>query len=292
MTAKIIDGKAIAKIIKDTVKIKVEKLRKNGIVPCIAVIMVGEDLASAIYVRNKRRACKEVGIESRYIKFDSDVSQGELVACVHELNNDPSVHSILVQLPLPKHIDERAVLESIWYAKDADCFTANSIGHMLIGGEDYPTPCTPAGCMELLKYTGVPLDGLEAVVIGRSNIVGKPIALLLQQANCTVTMCHSHTKNLAEHTKRADIVVCAAGEKGLVTGDMIKEGAIVVDVGINRGEDGKISGDVDFESVSKVAGWITPVPGGVGPMTVAMLMLNVVVSAIAIDAKRRRFYNI
>ena len=276
--AQIIDGKAVAADIKNELRVRADALKAKGINPCLAVVMAGDNPASAIYVRNKRRACKEVGIESRYVKLDNDVTQEQVIAEINALNADETVHAILVQLPLPGHIDENAVLDAILPEKDADGFHVVNAGRLLTGRE-CTLPCTPAGCMELLKRAGVPLNGQEAVVVGRSNIVGKPMSLLLQQANCTVTMCHSHTKNLAEHVKRADIVVCAAGRKGLITADMLKEGAAVIDVGINRGEDGKITGDVDFESCEKIAGWITPVPGGVGPMTVAILMRNAIIAA-------------
>ena len=276
--AQIIDGKAVAADIKNELRVRADALKARGINPCLAVVMAGDNPASAIYVRNKRRACKEVGIESRYVKLDNDVTQEQVIAEINALNADETVHAILVQLPLPGHIDENAVLDAILPEKDADGFHVVNAGRLLTGRE-CTLPCTPAGCMELLKRAGVPLNGQEAVVVGRSNIVGKPMALLLQQANCTVTMCHSRTRNLAEHVKRADIVVCAAGRKGLITSDMLKEGAAVIDVGINRGEDGKITGDVDYESCEKVAGWITPVPGGVGPMTVAILMRNAIIAA-------------
>lgn len=276
--AQIIDGKAVAADIKNELRVRADALKSKGISPCLAVVMAGDNPASAIYVRNKRRACKEVGIESRYVKLEADVTQEQVIAEINALNADETVHAILVQLPLPGHIDENAVLDAILPEKDADGFHVVNAGRLLTGRE-CTLPCTPAGCMELLKCAGVPLNGQEAVVVGRSNIVGKPMSLLLQQANCTVTMCHSRTKNLAEHVKRADIVVCAAGRKGLITADMLKEGAAVIDVGINRGEDGKITGDVDFESCEKVAGWITPVPGGVGPMTVAILMRNAIIAA-------------
>lgn len=274
----IIDGKAISNEIIAEVKLRSDALAKKGVTPCLAVIMAGNNPASEIYVRNKRRACKRAGIESKYVKFEEDVSQAELLDAIDRLNSDKSVHAILVQLPLPKQIDELAVLDAILPEKDADGFHVVNAGRLLTGRE-CTLPCTPAGCMELLRRSGVPLSGAEAVVVGRSNIVGKPMALLLQQANCTVTMCHSRTKGLAEHVKRADIVVCAAGRRGLITADMIKEGAAVIDVGINRTDDGKVVGDVDFESAEKVAGYITPVPGGVGPMTVAMLMKNAIIAA-------------
>lgn len=276
--AQIIDGKAVAAEIKAELRVRADALRERGVTPCLAVVMAGDDPASAIYVRNKRRACKDVGIESRYVKLDADVTQKQVIEEIMRLNADPAVHAILVQLPLPKHIDENAVLDAILPEKDADGFHVVNAGRLLTG-RGGTLPCTPAGCMELLRRAGVPMNGAEAVVVGRSNIVGKPMALLLQQENCTVTMCHSHTRNLGEHVKRADIVVCAAGRRGLITADMLKEGAAVIDVGINRGEDGKISGDVDYETASKVAGWITPVPGGVGPMTVAMLMQNAIIAA-------------
>ena len=275
---KIIDGKAIATKIKAELKLRADALKIEGIKPWLTVISVGEDPASAVYVRNKRKACAEVGIEFEHIKYDADVTTDVLLRCVHKLNEDDLVHGIIVQLPLPEHINAELVLAAIDHWKDADGFHVVNAGRLL-AGRDCVLPCTPAGCMELLKRYNIPLDGKNAVVVGRSNIVGKPMALLLQQENCTVTICHSRTKNLAEHVKRADIVVCAAGKKGLITADMLKTGAVVIDVGINRGEDGKISGDVDFEAASQVAGWITPVPGGVGPMTVAMLMANTIAAA-------------
>ena len=276
--AQIIDGKAVAAEIKAELRERADALRARGVVPCLAVVMAGDNPASAIYVRNKRRACKDVGIESRYVKLDADVTQQQGIDEIMARNADPAVHAILVQLPLPEHIDENAVLDAILPEKDADGFHVVNAGRLLTG-RDCTLPCTPAGCMELLRRAGVPMNGAEAVVVGRSNIVGKPMALLLQQENCTVTMCHSRTRNLGEHVKRADIVVCAAGRRGLITADMLKEGAAVIDVGINRGEDGKITGDVDYETASRVAGWITPVPGGVGPMTVAMLMRNAIIAA-------------
>ena len=276
--AQIIDGKAVAAEIKAELRERADALRARGTVPCLAVVMAGDNPASAIYVRNKRRACKDVGIESRYVKLDADVTQQQVIDEIMALNADPAVHAILVQLPLPEHIDENAVLDAILPEKDADGFHVVNAGRLLTG-RDCTLPCTPAGCMELLRRAGVPMNGAEAVVVGRSNIVGKPMALLLQQENCTVTMCHSRTRNLGEHVKRADIVVCAVGRRGLITADMLKEGAAVIDVGINRDEDGKITGDVDYETASRVAGWITPVPGGVGPMTVAMLMRNAIIAA-------------
>ena len=273
--AQLIDGKAIAAEITEEMRLRAQALREKGIVPCLAVILAGNDPASEIYVRNKRRACKRAGIESRMIRLDQSVSREEILREIHALNQDPAVHAVLVQLPLPGHLDETEILSAVLPEKDADGFHPLNAGRLLTG-EKGVLPCTPAGCMELLRRTGVPLSGAEAVVIGRSNIVGKPMSLLLLRENCTVTLCHSRTKNLAEHVRRADVVICAVGRPGLVTGEMIKPGATVIDVGINRLADGRVVGDADFESVSAVAGAITPVPGGVGPMTIAMLLKNTV----------------
>ena len=276
--AYIIDGKAVAAELNEDARKRADALAARGIEPCLAVVIAGDDPGSAIYVRNKRRACKKIGVKSLYVKFEADVSEAQLLAKIDELNDDSSVHAILVQLPLPKHIDELKALDRIRPEKDADGFHVVNAGKLL-SGRPCTLPCTPAGCMELLKRANVPLSGAEAVVVGRSNIVGKPISLLLQRENCTVTMCHSRTKNLAEHVRRADVVICAAGRRNLITADMLKPGAAVVDVGINRLEDGTVVGDVDFEACEKVAGYITPVPGGVGPMTVAMLMQNTIAAA-------------
>ena len=276
--AQLIDGKAIAAEITEEMRLRAQALREKGIVPCLAVILAGNDPASEIYVRNKRRACKRAGIESRMIRLDQSVSREEILREIHALNQDPAVHAVLVQLPLPGHLDETEILSAVLPEKDADGFHPLNAGRLLTG-EKGVLPCTPAGCMELLRRTGVSLSGAEAVVIGRSNIVGKPMALLLLRENCTVTLCHSRTKNLAEHVRRADVVICAVGRPGLVTGEMIKHGATVIDVGINRLADGRVVGDADFESVSAVAGAITPVPGGVGPMTIAMLMKNAILAA-------------
>lgn len=276
--AQIIDGKAIAAEITEEMRLRAQALRERGIVPCLAVILAGNDPASEIYVRNKRRACKRAGVESRLIRLDQSVSREELLREIHALNQDPAVHAVLVQLPLPEHLDPAEILSAVSPEKDADGFHPLNAGRLL-AGEAGVLPCTPAGCMELLRRTGVPLSGADAVVIGRSNIVGKPIALLLLQENCTVTLCHSRTKDLAGHVRRADVVICAVGRPGLVTGEMIKPGATVIDVGINRLPDGRVVGDVDFESVSAVAGAMTPVPGGVGPMTIAMLMKNAILAA-------------
>ena len=276
--AQLIDGKAIAAEITEEMRLRAQALREKGIVPCLAVILAGNDPASEIYVRNKRRACKRAGIESRMIRLDQSVSREEILREIHALNQDPAVHAVLVQLPLPGHLDETEILSAVLPEKDADGFHPLNAGRLLTG-EKGVLPCTPAGCMELLRRTGVSLSGAEAVVIGRSNIVGKPMSLLLLRENCTVTLCHSRTKNLAEHVRRADVVICAVGRPGLVTGEMIKPGATVIDVGINRLADGRVVGDADFESVSAVAGAITPVPGGVGPMTIAMLMENTMEAA-------------
>ena len=276
--AQLIDGKAIAAEITEEMRLRAQALREKGIVPCLAVILAGNDPASEIYVRNKRRACKRAGIESRMIRLDQSVSREEILREIHALNQDPAVHAVLVQLPLPGHLDETEILSAVLPEKDADGFHPLNAGRLLTG-EKGVLPCTPAGCMELLRRTGVPLSGAEAVVIGRSNIVGKPMSLLLLRENCTVTLCHSRTKNLAEHVRQADVVICAVGRPGLVTGEMIKPGATVIDVGINRLADGRVVGEADFESVSAVAGAITPVPGGVGPMTIAMLMKNAILAA-------------
>ena len=276
--AQLIDGKAIAAEITEEMRLRAQALREKGIVPCLAVILAGNDPASEIYVRNKRRACKRAGIESRMIRLDQSVSREEILREIHALNQDPAVHAVLVQLPLPGHLDETEILSAVLPEKDADGFHPLNAGRLLTG-EKGVLPCTPAGCMELLRRTGVPLSGAEAVVVGRSNIVGKPMSLLLLRENCTVTLCHSRTKNLAEHVRRADVVICAVGRPGLVTGEMIKPGSTVIDVGINRLADGRVVGDADFESVSAVAGAITPVPGGVGPMTIAMLMKNAILAA-------------
>ena len=276
--AQLIDGKAIAAEITEEMRLRAQALREKGIVPCLAVILAGNDPASEIYVRNKRRACKRAGIESRMIRLDQSVSREEILREIHALNQDPAVHAVLVQLPLPGHLDETEILSAVLPEKDADGFHPLNAGRLLTG-EKGVLPCTPAGCMELLRRTGVSLSGAEEVVIGRSNIVGKPMSLLLLRENCTVTLCHSRTKNLAEHVRRADVVICAVGRPGLVTGEMIKPGATVIDVGINRLADGRVVGDADFESVSAVAGAITPVPGGVGPMTIAMLMKNAILAA-------------
>lgn len=274
--ANIINGKVISEKILNSLKEKVEQL---NFVPGLAVIVVGNDPASAVYVRNKERACKKVGIKATTYKLPEEISQEEIINLIHKLNNEEITHSILVQLPLPKHLNEREILNEISPEKDADGFHLLNAGKLL-EGEQTILPCTPAGCIELLKSTNIQLEGKNAVVIGRSNIVGKPLALLLLKENCTVTLCHSKTNNLKDFTSRADIIICAAGKAKMLTADMVKENSIIIDVGINRDQDGKLVGDVDFENVAKKAKYITPVPGGVGPMTIAMLMKNVVSSAV------------
>ena len=278
MKANIIDGKALAAAVKQEAAHQVEELRARGIVPCLAVVLVGEDPASEVYVRGKINDCAQCGIESRSIRLPETTTQAELLAQVRALAEDDGVHGILVQLPLPAQIDEKTVIEAIPPEKDVDGFSPVNVGRMQIGEPCY-LPCTPAGCIRMIESTGVEIAGKHAVVIGRSNIVGKPAAMLLLAKNATVTICHSKTRNLKELCADADILVAAVGREGFVTGDMVKPGAVVIDVGINRGADGKLHGDVDFASASERAGWITPVPGGVGPMTRAMLMLNTVEAA-------------
>lgn len=277
MTARIIDGKSIAKELRESLTPRIASLKEQGITPGLTVIVVGDDPASAIYVRNKERACVKLGMNSQVLRFPAEATQEEILNTVRLLNQDDSVHGILVQLPLPPHIDERAVLRAIDPDKDVDGFHAMNAGR-LMNGEPGFVACTPKGVMRLLEVSGVELDGKNAVMVGRSNIVGKPMALLLLQKNCTVTIAHSHTKDLAAVTRSADILVVAVGRAGFITGDMIKPGAAVMDVGINR-VDGKVVGDVDFESAKEVASCITPVPGGVGAMTIAMLMENTVEAA-------------
>ena len=277
MTARIIDGKSIAKELRESLAPRVAALKEQGITPGLTVIVVGDDPASAIYVRNKERACVKLGMNSQVLRFPAETTQEEILNTVRLLNQDDSVHGILVQLPLPRHIDEQAVLRAIDPDKDVDGFHAMNAGR-LMNGEPGFVACTPKGVMRLLEVSGVELDGKNAVVVGRSNIVGKPMALLLLQKNCTVTIAHSHTKDLAAVTRSADILVVAVGRAGFITGDMIKPGAAVMDVGINR-VDGKVVGDVDFESAKEVASCITPVPGGIGAMTIAMLMENTVEAA-------------
>ena len=278
MAAQILDGKAMSAQLRVQTAERVRKLKERGITPGLAVILVGCDPASEIYVRNKGKGCEEVGIFSRTIRMSENISQDALEREIDLLNQDPAIHGILVQLPLPKHLNSQSALARIHPEKDVDGFHLLNAGHLMTGTEGV-IPCTPRGALYMLKSTGVDLTGLDAVVIGRSNIVGKPMAMLLLQENCTVTVCHSRTRNLAEYTRRADILVSAVGKIGFsVTEDMVKPGAIVIDVAVNRAE-GRIWGDVDFERVKEKASWITPVPGGVGRMTISMLLENTVDAA-------------
>lgn len=271
--AKIIDGKAISMAIKDELKEKVAEYKKQGVKITLAVVKVGNDPASAVYVRNKEKACEYVGITSRTLALPEETTEEELLKVVKELNEDKAVNGILVQLPLPKHIDESKVLLAIDSNKDVDGFHPVNVGKMVIGEEAF-LPCTPAGIIEMLKRTDIEISGKECVVIGRSNIVGKPMSMLMLKENATVTIAHSRTKDLKEVTKRADILIAAIGKAKFFTADYVKEGAVIIDVGMDRDENGKLCGDVDFDSVSQVASAITPVPGGVGPMTVTMLLVN------------------
>ncbi|MBQ8331815.1 MAG: bifunctional methylenetetrahydrofolate dehydrogenase/methenyltetrahydrofolate cyclohydrolase FolD [Clostridia bacterium] len=277
--ANIIDGKAISAAIRAEIKEETAAFEKeHGFRPGLAVIIVGEDPASQVYVRNKRRACDEVGFYSKAYELPASTTQQELNALVDKLNEDPAIHGILCQLPLPKHLDENEVILRIDPKKDVDAFHPTNVGRIMIGDYSF-LPCTPAGVMALLERSGIDITGKECVVVGRSNIVGKPQAMLLLHANGTVTVCHSRTKNLAEVCRRADILVAAIGKADFFTADMIKEGAVVIDVGMNRRADGKLTGDVDFDSVAPKASYITPVPGGVGPMTITMLMKNTLTAA-------------
>jgi methylenetetrahydrofolate dehydrogenase (NADP+)/methenyltetrahydrofolate cyclohydrolase len=278
MTAKIIDGTALSQSIRAQVAERAAALAARGVTPGLAVILVGEDPASAVYVRNKVKACHDSGLHSVLERHDAGLSQDALLARIAALNADPAIHGILVQMPLPKHLDAQRVIEAIAPAKDVDGFSVTSAGELMTGLPGL-RPATPAGCMKLIESAGVSLRGKHAVVIGRSNTVGKPMALLLLQAHATVTVCHSATPDLALHTRQADIVVAAVGRRGTLTAGMVKPGAIVIDVGINRDDAGKLCGDVDFAGVSAVAGWISPVPGGVGPMTIAMLLANTLQAA-------------
>ena len=275
--ATIIDGKAVSAFLKDGIKKECLELKEKGVSVCLAVIIVGDDPASRTYVNNKKKACEAVGIISREYALPADTSMAELLALIDELNNDRAVNGILCQLPLPKGLSDELVIKAISPKKDVDAFNPYSVGRIMIGDYDF-VPCTPAGIMEMLKYEGIEIAGKSCVVIGRSNIVGKPMAMLLLHANGTVTVCHSKTKNLKEICRNADILVAAVGKAKFVTEDMVKPGAVVIDVGMNR-ENGKLCGDVDFDSVKEKASAITPVPGGVGPMTIAMLMQNTLTAA-------------
>jgi methylenetetrahydrofolate dehydrogenase (NADP+)/methenyltetrahydrofolate cyclohydrolase len=275
--AMLIDGKKISSQIKDEIKAEVLALKEKGEEVTLAVVLVGEDPASQVYVRNKKRACEYVGIKSLSFELPAETTQEELLLLVEKLNRDPAVNGILVQLPLPSHIDEDAVIKAIDPNKDVDGFHPMSVGALSIGQKGYVS-CTPAGIIELMKRSGIEMDGKHCVIVGRSNIVGKPMAMLMLRENATVTVTHSHTKNLKEITKQADILIVAIGRAKFITADYVKDQAVVIDVGMDRDENGKLCGDVDFDSVQKVAGAITPVPGGVGPMTIAMLMKNCLTS--------------
>ncbi len=276
--AVIIDGKAVSAKVRGEVAEETARLKEKGIVPGLAVIIVGNDPASRVYVNNKKKACAQVGIYSEEFALPEDTTQDELLALVASLNGRSDINGILCQLPLPAHIEDKAVIEAISPLKDVDAFHAANVGHIMIGDYTF-LPCTPAGVMELLHAAGVSVAGKSCVVVGRSNIVGKPMAMLLLHENGTVTICHSRTENLKEVCARADILVAAVGRAKFITADMVKPGAAVIDVGMNRDENGKLCGDVDFDEVSKVAGYITPVPGGVGPMTISMLLKNTVRAA-------------
>jgi len=278
--AQLINGKEIAATLRGEIAAETAALKAKGVTPGLAVILVGDDPASQTYVRNKQKACEEVGFYGEQITLPASTTQEELLAVVRELNERSDIHGILCQLPLPRGLDDGAVIAAIDPKKDVDAFHAENVGHVMIGDQHF-LPCTPAGVMELIHRSGITVEGKHCVVIGRSNIVGKPMAMLLLQENGTVTICHSRTKNLAEICRQADILVAAVGRAKFVTADMVKEGATVIDVGINRDENGKLCGDVDFAAVERIAGAITPVPGGVGPMTIAMLMKNTLNAAKA-----------
>ncbi len=278
MAASLIDGKRVAAEFRHEQALRVARLLDRGIVPRLEVIIVGEDAGSQVYVRNKARACEAIGIRSRVHELPSSTTQEGLVSLVRRLNDDPGVHGILVQLPLPGPVDPRAVIEAIAPYKDVDGFHYDNVGALVVGEPAF-YPCTPAGVIKLLEHEGIAIEGTHAVVVGRSNIVGKPMALMLMRRGATVTMCHSKTRDLGAMTRQADILVVAVGRAKLIRADMVKPGAVVIDVGVNRLSDGKLSGDVDFHGVSQVASRITPVPGGVGPMTIAMLLANTVRAA-------------
>ncbi|GDY34571.1 bifunctional methylenetetrahydrofolate dehydrogenase/methenyltetrahydrofolate cyclohydrolase FolD [Acidovorax sp. NB1] len=278
MTAQLIDGNALSRQLRTDVAQRAAALKTRGVTPGLAVVLVGDNPASQVYVRNKVKACEDSGLHSVLEKYDADMTEAALLARVEALNNDPAIHGILVQLPLPKHIDAQKVIEAISPAKDVDGFHIASAGALMTGMPGF-WPCTPYGCMKMLESIGYSLKGKHAVVIGRSNIVGKPMALMLLGQNATVTVCHSATQNLKAQTLQADVIVAAVGKRNVLTADMVKPGAVVIDVGMNRNDEGKLCGDVDFDGVKEVAGWITPVPGGVGPMTITMLLVNTIEAA-------------
>ena len=278
MTAQLIDGNALSKQLRAQVAADTVKLKAQGLTPGLAVVLVGDNQASQVYVRNKVKACEDAGLHSVLEKYEINMTEAELLARVEALNNDDSIHGILVQLPVPAHIDANKVIEAISPAKDVDGFHIASAGALMVGQPGF-VPCTPYGCMKMLESIGYQLKGKHAVVIGRSNIVGKPMALMLLQQNATVTICHSGTKDLKAMTLQADVIVAAVGKRNVLTADMVKPGAVVLDVGMNRNDEGKLCGDVDFDGVKEVASYITPVPGGVGPMTITMLLVNTLESA-------------
>ena len=278
MTAQNIDGIALSKQLRAEVTQRTLALKARGITPGLAVILVGEDPASQVYVRNKVKACEDSGLHSVFEKYEASLSQADLLTRIAALNADKTIHGILVQMPLPKHIDPHAVIEAIAASKDVDGYSTLSAGELMTGAPGF-NPCTPFGCMKLIESTGINLRGKHAVVIGRSNTVGKPMALMLLAAHATVTICHSATDNIKQHTLQADVVVAAVGRRNVLTADMVKPGAIVIDVGMNRDDNGKLCGDVDFAAIKEVASYITPVPGGVGPMTITMLLVNTLNSA-------------
>ena len=274
----IIDGVALSAKLRADVATRVLALKARGVTPGLAVILVGEDPASAVYVRNKVKACQDTGVRSVFEKYEATLSEADLLARIAALNADPSIHGILVQMPIPKHINPHKVIEAISVTKDVDGYATLSAGELMTGAPGF-RPCTPYGCMKLIETTCIDLRGKHAVVIGRSNTVGKPMALLLLQANATVTVCHSATLDIGYHTRQADVIVAAVGKRNVLTADMVKPGAVVIDVGMNRNDEGKLCGDVDFAGVKEVAGFITPVPGGVGPMTITMLLVNTLEAA-------------
>ena len=278
MTAQLIDGNALSRQLRTQVSERVAALKAQGLTPGLAVVLVGDNPASQVYVRNKVKACEDTGMHSVLEKYDASLTEAELLARVEALNNDPAIHGILVQLPLPAHINAHKVIEAINPAKDVDGFHVASAGALMVGQPGF-WPCTPYGCMKMLESIGYDLRGKHAVVIGRSNIVGKPMAMMLLQQDATVTVCHSRTADLKAQTLQADVIVAAVGKRNVLTADMVKPGAVVLDVGMNRNDEGKLCGDVDFDGVKEVAGYITPVPGGVGPMTITMLMVNTLESA-------------
>ena len=278
MSAQLINGTALSQQIRAEVGQRAAALSARGVTPGLAVILIGDDPASAVYVRNKVKACAEHGLHSHLERHPATLSEAELLARIRALNADPSIHGILVQMPLPKHIQPQRVIETISSAKDVDGYSVQSAGHLMAGLPGFK-PCTPSGCIKLIESTGLVLKGKHAVVIGRSNTVGKPMALLLLQANASVTICHSGTSDIGGHTRMADVVVVAVGRRNMLTADMVMPGAVIIDVGMNRNDDGKLCGDVDFAGVAPLVGWITPVPGGVGPMTITMLLVNTLESA-------------